>query len=383
MAINYPDFLNAPSAESPWKNAFESVLKGYQMSQEPAKMKEEQTARVLANKLKNLEAEHKPKEYALSDQEKGLGNALKSKALEHYEEKFQMSRDLNKARIDKLNARGATNIIKPNGKIANIAWVKEQLENPNIDPAYAKQLTDALKDAAEHEETIIARGKDVVAGNSFDKLPTNDKKQSVALMKGMGVDPVEAVSYLRQTGHTPSTYAKEKGIDIHTVTPDYAANEQNIKDAQRASAYIKEINVLERHINEGLGKYQNKIMQIADAAQGTNPEQQAKALAGRALIPELNALRLKINGGNIGIEALNELKHTSLGELNIIESLVDEKTFRLAQEYINKWIIEAGEVRIKSLIGNSMLKSDQEKSAEKEAQGGKVYNLATGSWEDE
>ncbi len=388
MAIQFTDFSKAPLLDSPWKNALEDVLKGYQISQEPAKMKEEQSARVLANKLRNLEAEHKPKEYALSDQEKGLGNALKSKALEHYEEKFQMSRDLNKARIDKLNARGATNIIKPNGKIANIAWVKEQLENPNIDPAYAKQLTDALKDAAEHEETIIARGKDVVAGNSFDKLPTNDKKQSVALMKGMGVDPVEAVSYLRQTGHTPSTYAKEKGIDIHTVIPDYAANEQNIKDAQRASAYIKEINVLERHINEGLGKYQNKIMhysleQIADAAQGTNPEQQAKALAGRALIAELNALRLKINGGNIGIEALNELKHTSLGELNIIESLVDEKTFRLAQEYINKWIIEAGEVRIKSLIGNSMLKSDQEKSAEKEAQGGKVYNLATGSWEDE
>src|SRR5690606_6694261 len=125
-------------------------------------------------------------------------------------------------------------------------------------------------------------------------------------------------------------------------------------------------------ITDGLGKYQNKIKgysinQIADAISGENPDMQARALAARALVPELNSLRLKIMGGNIGIEALNELKHTSLGELKVVESLIDSKTFEQAQKYMNQWIDEASGIRYKSLIGNSMLKTKLQKGAEAES----------------
>ncbi len=161
MAIQFTDFSRAPlnTQESPLSSVFENILKGYKMSQEPAKMKQEATQRELANKLKGLEVEHKPKEYALGDQQKSLANALQSKALEHYEEKFQMSRDLNKARIDKLNNKATTDIVKPNGKVANIAWVKKQLEDPNIDPQYAAQLQQALKDEQEKTEASTDRSK--------------------------------------------------------------------------------------------------------------------------------------------------------------------------------------------------------------------------------
>jgi len=158
MAIQFTDFSNKPLLESPWKNMLEDVLKGYQISQEPGKMKQEASARELANQLKTLEVEHKPKEYALGDQQKSLANALQSKALEHYEEKFNMARQLNQARIDKLN-KAPTSVIKPNGKVANIAWVKEQLKDPNIDPAYAQQLKQALVDEQEHLEATTDRSK--------------------------------------------------------------------------------------------------------------------------------------------------------------------------------------------------------------------------------
>jgi sensor histidine kinase regulating citrate/malate metabolism len=92
---------------------------------------------------------------------------------------------------------------------------------------------------------------------------------------------------------------------------------------------------------------------------------------------------LKIAGGNIGIEALRELEHKSLGKLNIIESLVDSETYTKSQQYMTDWIKEAGQVRVKSLVNNSMLKSRFQKSAEAEAKKGKVLNLATGKWEDE
>lgn len=383
MAIQFTDFSKAPLLDSPAKNIFEDVLKGYQMEREPAKMKQEATAKDLANQLKKLEVEHKPKEYALGDQEKGLANALKSKALEHYEEKFGLERDLKKAQIQKALQKNVGGNAKANGELANFIVANPGATQEDIKKAYEEIHGKKM----EHEQTIINRSKDVVAGNSFDKLPTNDKKQTVALFKGMGVDPVEAVSLARK-GTSPSQYAEEKGIDISTVQPDYALGEQNVKDAQRAASYLDEIDGLDKHITEGLGDYQNKILgfsfdQIADAAKGEDPDKQGRVLAARALLPELNALRLKIAGGNIGIEALRELEHKSLGQLNIFESLVDQKAYKAAQKYMRQWIDEAGRTRINSLNKFSMLKSGKQKSAESEAKGGKILNLATGQWEDE
>lgn len=383
MAIQFTDFSKAPLLDSPAKNIFEDVLKGYQMEREPAKMKQEATAKDLANQLKKLEVEHKPKEYALGDQEKGLANALKSKALEHYEEKFGLERDLKKAQIQKALQKNVGGNAKANGELANFIVANPGATQEDIKKAYEEIHGKKM----EHEQTIINRSKDVVAGNSFDKLPTNDKKQTVALFKGMGVDPVEAVSLARK-GTSPSQYAEEKGIDISTVQPDYALGEQNVKDAQRAASYLDEIDGLDKHITEGLGDYQNKILgfsfdQIADAAKGEDPDKQGRVLAARALLPELNALRLKIAGGNIGIEALRELEHKSLGQLNIFESLVDQKAYKAAQKYMRQWIDEAGRTRINSLNKFSMLKSGKQKSAEAEAKGGKILNLATGQWEDE
>lgn len=386
MAIQFTDFSRAPlnTQESPLSSVFENVLKGYKMSQEPAKMKQDASARELANSLKKLEVEHKPKEYALGDQEKGLANALKSKALEHYEEKFKLEKDYKTAQIQKALQQKVGGTPKANGELANYIVSHPDATQEDIRNAYEEIHGKKM----EHEDTIINRSKDIVAGNSFDKLPTNDKKQSVALMKGMGVDPVEAVSYLREKGNSPSTYAKAKGIDIHQVVPDYSAGEQNIKVAQQASAYQQELKPLEKHIMDGLGEYQDKIMdysmkQIAEAAEGKNTPKQARALAARALLPELNALRLKIMGGNIGIEALKELEHKSLGELKIVKSLVNKKTFKEAQKLMGEWIDEASTVRIKALIGNSMLKTGQQKSAENESRSGKVYDLSTGRWENE
>ncbi len=364
MAIQFTDFSKAPLLDSPAKTIFEDVLKGYKMSQEPAKMREEQSARVLANKLKDLEVQHKPKEYALNDQQKSLANALQSKALEHYEEKYNLEKQLKQAQIQKALQTKLGGNVKANGELANYIVSHPDATQEDIRKAYEEIHGTKM----EHENTIINRSKDVVAGNAFDKLPVNDKKQSVALMKGMGVDPVQAVAYLRQSGKSPSSYAEENGIDISQVEPDYAAGEQNIKMAQQANAYMDEIDTLDKHINEGLGKYQNKILgysfeQIADAMEGSNPDQQGRALAARALLPELNSLRLKIAGGNIGIEALRELEHKSLGKLNVFESLVDSETYNKAQQYMTDWIKEAGKVRVKSLVNNSMLKKHLKKGS--------------------
>jgi hypothetical protein len=159
MAIQFTDFSSKPLLDSPAKTIFEDVLKGYKMGQEPAKMKQESTQRELANQMKKLEVEHKPKEFELDDKGKAYANALKAKAMEHYDEKYNLDKQYKQAQINKLNNKSPTSVVKPNGKVANIAWVKDQLKDPNIDPEYANQLKQALVDEQEHLETTTARGK--------------------------------------------------------------------------------------------------------------------------------------------------------------------------------------------------------------------------------
>lgn len=368
MAIQFTDFSKAPLLDSPAASIFEDVLKGYKMSQEPKKMQQESDSRALANKLKDLDVQHKPKEYALNDAGKALANALHQKALDTYDERWELDKQVKEANIKKALEKKLAGDAKANGEFANFRVAYPNATQEELQAAYEEIHGKNMA----HKDAMINRSRDITAGNQFDKLPVNDKKQSIALMKGMGVDPVEAVAYLRQSGNSPSKYAENIGVDITTVIPDYAAGEQNIKEAQQAEAYMREMESFEERINEGLGEYQNKIMgysfkQIADSADGKNTDKVAKALAARALQPELIALRLKIMKANVGIEALRELESKSLGSLNIIESLVDKKTFNKAQDYMSKWIKEAGTRRNKALIGNSMLKSMNQRSAESES----------------
>lgn len=129
MAIPFTDFSSKPILDSPFKNIFENVLKGYKMSQEPAKMKQEASARELANKLKELDVEHKPKEYELDDKGKEYANALKGKALEHYDEKYNLENQYKQSQINKNNRPEALK-----GALAQAFQLRQSLD-PNS-PTY-------------------------------------------------------------------------------------------------------------------------------------------------------------------------------------------------------------------------------------------------------
>lgn len=371
MAVNYPDFLHAPSAESPWKNALESVLKGYKMAEEPTKMQQESEQRMLANKLRDLEVKHKPTEYALSDQGKQLANALHSKALASYDEKFALDKRLKEAQIQKALQKTVSGSPKANGELANF-----MVANPDATPEQIKQAYEEIHGSKlAHEQAVTKRSEDITSGSQFDKLPINDKKREIGLMTAMGVDPVQATSYLRQSGNSATKYAEDNGIDIANVTPKYALGEQNIKDVQRTSAYFDELGSLEKNIAQGMAKYPNRLRgysleMIADQLAGDKPDEVGEALASAALQPELAALRLKVQGGNIGIEAIRELTDKSLGKLKAVESLVDKPTYEAMQHYINNWLREAGEIRIRSLENYGKLSGALKKGAGKSTEMG-------------
>jgi hypothetical protein len=363
MAINFTDFSSKPLLDSPAKTIFEDVLKGYKMSKEPAKMAEEQKQRELTTKLKGLEVEHKPKEYELSDKEKGLANALKSKALEHYDEKFKLDRDLKTAQIQKALQKNVGGNVKANGELANY-----MVSHPNATPDDIRKAYEEIHGSKlAHEQAVTNRSLDMTAGGGFDKLPANEKKRAVGLTTAMGLDPVEGTQQLR-SGKSLQDIAKEKGVKLEDFTPVYPLGEENIKQLQRRTGYVSEIKNLEKNIAGATGKYQNKIFgysfdQAADALSGENPDEQGKVLAARALQPELSALRLKVAGGNIGIEAIRELADKSMGNLKVFESLVDTEAYNAMQKYMTKWLEEAANEFQKNQEDYGRLKTPQKKSS--------------------
>lgn len=155
MAINYPNFLNAPIQESPWKNILEDAFKGYSMSKIPEKLKQEAQQRELANQLKGLDVEHKPQEYALGDKQKELVNALQAKALEHYEEKFKTDQDLKLAQLQNYLSGGGKSGLKLTGDTANF-----KLTHPDATDDEVREIADKiLQSKIQHTEAGTERSK--------------------------------------------------------------------------------------------------------------------------------------------------------------------------------------------------------------------------------
>lgn len=352
MAINYPNFLNAPLLDSPAANIFENVLKGYKMAKEPAKMAEEQKKAELANELSKLDVEHKPKEYELNDEQKTLANAMQSKALENYDEKYNLEKKYKQSQIDKNNRPGGASGLKPNAAVANADYIWK-LEHPAGDstPEEKKEHLEKLKSAFEvGQDSTTAntdRKKQIKNSAFFTSQSAKWKDQQLALAAGLGMDPSAASQAYIDEGKTFSDLAKEKGIDPKSVVPVYPTANENVKQTQIRSSLVSELLNFEKNLVEIQGKYSRKFIgyspkQIVDALKNENPDEQGMILAARNLAPEVSAIRAKIaTNGTIGIEALKELTNKSLGNLKIFEPLVSPEARVAMNKYTDKLIMEA------------------------------------------
>lgn len=385
MAINFntstPGIL-----PSPWATALEDVLKGYKMAKEPGKMADEQKHRQLANQLSQMEAEHKPTEYALSDKQKQLANALQSEALKYLPKKQALEEKYKQSIIDKNNRPGGAGNLKPSGDVGNEFFIQQwEAQHGKDDPtAIALRKVQEAKQRALEVNTSSKEGYS--SSLAFRSLPVDEKKRAVALTTGMGLDPTEGERLLA-SGKTLSEIAKDEGVKLDNIIPVYPVGGENIKQTQRRSAYVNELADLDSKTSEAQAEYQNRFLgyslpQIADAITNENPDKQGRILAARALSPEISALRLKVAGGNIGIEAINELQNKSLNNLKILESTVSPEAYRAMQKYMNQWLGEAARKYEDTINDYGRLKGlGNSSSAESSSDQDLVYNPSTGRLE--
>ena len=353
MAINFTDFSKAPTTPSPWADVLENALKGYKIGSEPARMKQEAESKKLDADTKRLQ------------------NSIHKLALEHAPEEWAMKKEMHQANLNKANRAGTAGIIKPSGDIANKVYIDQQEAALGADNPQVKALKQVFETGQHAKETNSSSKEAYKNSLAFRALPSDEKKRAVAMTTGMGYDPIEAEAALAQ-GKTLTQLADEKGLKVNDVIPIYPVGGENIKQAQRRGAFVQELSVLDKHVAEGLGKYQNKVLgfspkQIVDAIKNDDPEKQGKVLAARALAPELASLRLKVAGGNIGIEALREMQDKSLSKLRLFESTISPEAFASMNRYLDKWIMEANDKYSKAIndygrlnVGKSSSYSDQE-----------------------
>ena len=299
--------------------------------------------------------------YKLPTQPGALDTLGKLQTLKQQEQSIEGQRvNIDKAKLDLVN-QGMDYLMREVNSLP-----------PNATPEDLEKFADKTLNAQlKHLNATSNRSEDMTLGSGFDKLPTNEKKRAVGLTTAMGLDPVEGTQMLR-SGLTLQEIADARGVNLEDFTPVYPLGEENIKQLQRRTGFVNEIKNLEGNLAGAMGEYQNKIMgysldQVADALSGENPDKQGKVLAARALQPELAALRLKVAGGNIGIEAINELKSKSLGDLKILESLVDKPTYIAMQKYMTKWLEEATNEFPRTQEDYGRLKTRQQKSAADES----------------
>jgi len=199
------------------------------------------------------------------------------------------------------------------------------------------------------------------SGYNFQSLPPTEKSYMIAQAAGMGVDPMQAAAQFNN-GATIQSIAQQKGLDPNNLpTPLYAATPATVQLIQRRDQALNEINSIMPNITSSMAPYARQFAgfspsQIAGAINNADPDQQARFLAAKALMPEMASLRLKAMGGNIGIEAIREVNNQSMGNIKSFQGLVSPKVYQSAQNYVDQWINQgadaANRVGLAGTVGN-------------------------------
>lgn len=371
----------APIGNPAARDMIRNIASGMQAGAMPFQMQQQQQARELANKLAQARLAQAPEQM----QQMHLANALKQAQLQGMPEQLRQQGLMNQSRGRLLSAQAQLAEKQSedpfygkmqSGAVGQALGLRRLKDVYGPDSEEYKTAQSLIQFNREKEKSTIDRNNALSNSIAYRTATPNRREQMIATAVGMGLDPAEA-SNLLASGANLKDIARKQGIDsLDSVTPIYALSGQDISQLRNRRAFVNEIQTLERRMNQGVEKYGRRFYgmspaQVVDAITGESPDRQGMFLAARALQPELSSLRLKAAGGSIGIEAIREMQHASLGNTKIFESLVSPKARTAMNKYISKWLDEAVSSYSNSIQSSASLKTERrEKSQSNYAQGG-------------
>lgn len=188
---------------------------------------------------------------------------------------------------------------------------------------------------------------------NFQSLPPDTKANIIAQGSSIGMTPNQTVSFVSRGGDL-NKLSGQMSQNGNSSLPMYAPSSKNVAQSQVSTAATASLNAISPTITNALAPYSRQIFGhspklIAQELTGSNPDQQAQALAARALAPEISSLRLKAMNANVGIEAIKEVQEKSMLELNNLQGAVSPEVFKLAYKYMDNWITTMNQTYNKSL----------------------------------
>lgn len=268
--------------------------------------------------------------------------------LENFQPRTEAEMAYKQAQTNKLNFLNENPLYGQPGAAGQLGAAELLKRNPQLSstPGAANLILNALNTNQNAKQSLADLNYQRASGYSFNSLPMNDRSYLLAQAAGMGIEPNEAIKRFNK-GETVDQMASAEGYDpnnkpepVYPLTP---AGQTQLKMRQAANDEIK---VLGKKISDAMAPYSRKILgyspkQISEALKGKNEESQAKLLAARALQPELASIRLRMGGGNVGIEAIREMTNSSMGHINNLQALVSPEVYSKTNEYVDQWLTDA------------------------------------------
>lgn len=223
----------------------------------------------------------------------------------------------------------------PNGQGFNVnSLVQALIQKPMTDLQYKQTLTKVMNQN--------------LMGKPFTSMPTVEKEYAISQARGMGYTGEQASKMFNQ-GYDLSSMAQAKGYD-----PDNPSSWPTAKGApttaiqtriQRANSTLAALDAVEPILASSTAYYSPRLANISpklmqDMVTGENPDKQSDAFAAYALYPEIQALRINAQGGNVGEGAIQHMADASYSRLNTLgispNSYVYQQTMKKVQQLIKK-----------------------------------------------
>lgn len=220
-------------------------------------------------------------------------------------------------------------------------------------------------------------------GYAWSSLGGKNKDQEIAQAKALGYTNTEAAKYLSK-GHTIQELAVAKGIDPNNMpAPIYAPTAATLSRAQLGNSTVAGLKAIEGDIKDAIAPYSRRYQGISpalikDVIKGENPEQAGKVLAAYAMQPEVQSLRIRALGGNVGEGAIEKMMQASQNKINTLGLSPNSETYLAMQKYIGQWIEKTNEAENRVRLSYQAQNESKEQADSQEISNDQILNALGG-----
>lgn len=241
---------------------------------------------------------------------------------------------------------------------AEVYGLKTLQDQLGEDHPIVQQVKKGFENRIAQQQSLMSHRQNIMQTRNFSSLPAAEKQRTLSIIAGAGITPTDGLKMLN-AGASLEDILQTQGRTIEDVTPNYPLGAAAVNQLQQREGFSEEIKTLENRLSDAIPEGRTvlgySIPETLSAIKNDDPDKIGKTLAWRAMQPELASLRLKAMGGNVGIEAIREMKEAALGNLHVVESSISREAKQAMNKYISQWVEEAANTYNKTLLKGSSL----------------------------